>query len=34
MSCVKSGKYDFEGEEWENVNPDAINLIQNMIAPE
>jgi len=34
MQNVKKGTYDFEGEEWENVHKYAIDLIENMIAPE
>jgi len=32
--CVKQGKYDFSGEEWEFVNHHAIDLISKMIAPQ
>ncbi len=33
LMCVRQGKYDFSGEEWELVNKHAIDLISRMIAP-
>ena len=34
MNNVKIGEYDFDGEEWDNVDPKAEDLIKKMICKE